>query len=99
MSVTKAAVMPVIIAYASHTELWCNHDLPTSILHMALPLNNWLNKFLNAVFQIMTSRPRSDLFINLPALRKLDHMLLVSYSELQHEFNGGWGGEGGGSVI
>lgn len=26
----------------------------------------------------MTSRPRSDLYINLPALRKLDHMLLVS---------------------
>lgn len=29
-------------------------------------------------FQIMTSRPRSDLYINLPALRKLDNMLLVS---------------------
>uniref|UniRef100_A0A453FXJ0 PRONE domain-containing protein n=1 Tax=Aegilops tauschii subsp. strangulata TaxID=200361 RepID=A0A453FXJ0_AEGTS len=28
--------------------------------------------------EIMTSRPRSDLYINLPALRKLDHMLLVS---------------------
>jgi hypothetical protein len=27
----------------------------------------------------MTSRPRSDLYINLPALRKLDHMLLVSF--------------------
>jgi hypothetical protein len=27
----------------------------------------------------MTSRPRSDLFINLPALRKLDNMLLVSF--------------------
>uniref|UniRef100_M8BTZ8 Rop guanine nucleotide exchange factor 1 n=1 Tax=Aegilops tauschii TaxID=37682 RepID=M8BTZ8_AEGTA len=26
--------------------------------------------------EIMTSRPRSDLYINLPALRKLDHMLL-----------------------
>ena len=26
----------------------------------------------------MTSRPRSDLYINLPALRKLDNMLLVS---------------------
>ncbi|KAL0316355.1 UNVERIFIED_CONTAM: Rop guanine nucleotide exchange factor 7 [Sesamum radiatum] len=25
---------------------------------------------------VMTSRPRSDLFVNLPALRKLDHMLL-----------------------
>ena len=39
--------------------------------------------FPNAVFQIMTSRPRSDLYINLPALRKLDHMLLVSFSELR----------------
>uniref|UniRef100_M8BSE7 Rop guanine nucleotide exchange factor 1 n=1 Tax=Aegilops tauschii TaxID=37682 RepID=M8BSE7_AEGTA len=27
--------------------------------------------------EIMTSRPRSDLYINLPALRKLDHMLLI----------------------
>ncbi|GJM92561.1 hypothetical protein PR202_ga09041 [Eleusine coracana subsp. coracana] len=26
--------------------------------------------------EIMTSRPRSDIYINLPALRKLDHMLL-----------------------
>ncbi|CAD6235930.1 unnamed protein product [Miscanthus lutarioriparius] len=26
--------------------------------------------------EIMTTRPRSDLYINLPALRKLDHMLL-----------------------
>ncbi|KAK4432332.1 Rop guanine nucleotide exchange factor 7 [Sesamum alatum] len=26
--------------------------------------------------EVMTSRPRSDLFVNLPALRKLDHMLL-----------------------
>lgn len=29
------------------------------------------------VFQVMTSRPRSDIYINLPALRKLDAMLLV----------------------
>lgn len=28
--------------------------------------------------QVMVSRPRSDLSINLPALRKLDNMLLVS---------------------
>ncbi|KAK9168287.1 hypothetical protein Syun_000427 [Stephania yunnanensis] len=28
------------------------------------------------VAQVMTCRPRSDLYINLPALRKLDHMLL-----------------------
>lgn len=28
--------------------------------------------------QVMTCRPRSDLFINLPALRKLDNMLIVS---------------------
>uniref|UniRef100_A0A0D9V7T3 PRONE domain-containing protein n=1 Tax=Leersia perrieri TaxID=77586 RepID=A0A0D9V7T3_9ORYZ len=26
--------------------------------------------------EVMTSRPRSDLYINLPALRKLDHMLI-----------------------
>lgn len=31
------------------------------------------------VIQIMTSRPRSDLYINLPALRKLDNMLLVRF--------------------
>lgn len=28
----------------------------------------------------MTCRPRSDLYVNLPALRKLDNMLLVSFS-------------------
>ncbi|XP_058751782.1 rop guanine nucleotide exchange factor 7-like isoform X2 [Vicia villosa] len=28
-------------------------------------------------FEVMTCRPRSDLYINLPALRKLDNMLLV----------------------
>lgn len=28
--------------------------------------------------QVMTCRPRSDLYVNLPALRKLDNMLLVS---------------------
>jgi hypothetical protein len=33
-------------------------------------------------FQIMTSRPRSDLYINLPALRKLDNMLLVSSTSI-----------------
>lgn len=27
--------------------------------------------------QVMTCRPRTDLYINLPALRKLDHMLIV----------------------
>lgn len=28
-------------------------------------------------FQVMSCQPRSDLFINLPALQKLDNMLLV----------------------
>lgn len=32
----------------------------------------------NSISQIMTSRPRSDICINLPALRKLEAMLLVS---------------------
>lgn len=31
--------------------------------------------------QVMSCRPRSDLFINLPALRKLDNMLLVSINQ------------------
>jgi hypothetical protein len=31
-------------------------------------------------FEVMTCRPRFDLFINLPALRKLDNMLLVSFT-------------------
>ncbi|KAM0043694.1 putative PRONE domain, Rop guanine nucleotide exchange factor [Helianthus debilis subsp. tardiflorus] len=30
--------------------------------------------------EVMTSRPRSDLYVNLPALRKLDNMLLVRFS-------------------
>lgn len=30
----------------------------------------------------MTSRPRSDLYVNLPALRKLDNMLLVRFLTL-----------------
>lgn len=30
--------------------------------------------------EVMTSRPRADLFINLPALRKLDNMLIVRIS-------------------
>lgn len=29
------------------------------------------------IVQVMTCRPRADLFINLPALRKLDNMLIV----------------------
>ncbi|RZC53151.1 hypothetical protein C5167_011997, partial [Papaver somniferum] len=29
------------------------------------------------VFYVMTCRPRSDIFINLPALCKMDNMLLV----------------------
>lgn len=33
--------------------------------------------FFVPVLQVMTCRPRSDLFINLPALCKLDNMLLV----------------------
>lgn len=32
----------------------------------------------------MTCRPRSDLYVNLPALRKLDNMLLVRPRELFH---------------
>ncbi|KAL0333248.1 UNVERIFIED_CONTAM: Rop guanine nucleotide exchange factor 7 [Sesamum angustifolium] len=36
----------------------------------------WLFPMLLLIFVVMTSRPRSDLFVNLPALRKLDHMLL-----------------------
>uniref|UniRef100_A0A0E0CAB7 PRONE domain-containing protein n=1 Tax=Oryza meridionalis TaxID=40149 RepID=A0A0E0CAB7_9ORYZ len=31
--------------------------------------------------EVMTSRPRSDLYINLPALRKLDHMLISNISQ------------------
>ena len=30
------------------------------------------------ILQVMTCRPRADIFTNLPALRKLDNMLLVS---------------------
>lgn len=32
------------------------------------------------VMQVMTCRPRTDLYVNLPALRKLDNMLLVGAS-------------------
>jgi len=52
--------------YALHTEIDACHC-------------HSLHKCLDVVFQIMTTRPRSDLYINLPALRKLDHMLLVSF--------------------
>lgn len=36
----------------------------------------------SVVIQVMTCRPRSDLYVNLPALRKLDNMLLVRSSDL-----------------
>lgn len=32
--------------------------------------------------QMMTSRPRSDIYINLPALQKLDTMLIVSQTSI-----------------
>lgn len=35
---------------------------------------------ISLYFQVMTSRQRSDLHVDLPALRKLDKMLLVRYS-------------------
>lgn len=34
------------------------------------------------LMQVMTSRPRCDLYVNLPALRKLDNMLLVRSKHL-----------------
>lgn len=34
------------------------------------------------IVQVMTSRPRLDLVINLPALQKLDNMLLVRLARI-----------------
>lgn len=42
---------------------------------MLLPLSNL--SFVYDVFQVMASTPRSDIYINLPALQKLDMMLIV----------------------
>ena len=37
-----------------------------------------------SVLQVMSCRPRADLYVNLPALRKLDNMLLVRHSQTTH---------------
>uniref|UniRef100_A0ACD5VTX4 Uncharacterized protein n=1 Tax=Avena sativa TaxID=4498 RepID=A0ACD5VTX4_AVESA len=44
--------------------------------HIVELVPSWQSFPDGARLEIMTSRPRSDLYINLPALRKLDHMLL-----------------------
>lgn len=44
--------------------------------HIVELVPTWQSFPDGARLEIMTSRPRSDLYINLPALRKLDHMLL-----------------------
>ncbi|CAM0883575.1 unnamed protein product [Alopecurus aequalis] len=44
--------------------------------HIVELVPTWQSFPDGAKLEIMTSRPRSDLYINLPALRKLDHMLL-----------------------
>lgn len=38
---------------------------------------SWQTFHDGSKLEVMTSRPRADLFINLPALRKLDNMLIV----------------------
>ncbi|KZV53410.1 rop guanine nucleotide exchange factor 7-like [Dorcoceras hygrometricum] len=44
--------------------------------HIVELIPSWQTLPDGSKLEIMTSRPRSDLFINLPALRKLDNMLL-----------------------
>ncbi|KAM0889492.1 hypothetical protein ACQ4PT_027689 [Festuca glaucescens] len=44
--------------------------------HIVELVPTWQSFPDGARLEIMTSRPRPDLYINLPALRKLDHMLL-----------------------
>ncbi|XP_073283201.1 rop guanine nucleotide exchange factor 7-like [Primulina huaijiensis] len=44
--------------------------------HIVELIPSWQTFPDGSKLEIMTSRPRSDLFINLPALRKLDNMLL-----------------------
>jgi len=50
-------------------------DLPLIMSHM-------LSDVVLIVYQMMTSRPRSDIYINLPALQKLDTMLIVRQTSI-----------------
>ncbi|XP_022748382.1 rop guanine nucleotide exchange factor 5-like isoform X2 [Durio zibethinus] len=45
--------------------------------HIVELIPSWQNFPDGSKLEVMTCRPRSDIFINLPALRKLDNMLLV----------------------
>ncbi|KAK8487226.1 hypothetical protein V6N11_013949 [Hibiscus sabdariffa] len=44
--------------------------------HIVEMIPSWQNFPDGSKFEVMTCRPRSDIFVNLPALRKLDNMLL-----------------------
>ncbi|XP_065023576.1 rop guanine nucleotide exchange factor 7-like isoform X2 [Musa acuminata AAA Group] len=47
--------------------------------HIVEMIPSWQTFPDGSKFEVMTCRPRSDLCINLPALRKLDNMLLVRF--------------------
>ncbi|CAN0837734.1 Rop guanine nucleotide exchange factor 5 [Linum grandiflorum] len=51
--------------------------------HIVELIPTWQTYADGSKHEVMTCRPRSDLFINLPALRKLDNMLLVRNPFLQ----------------
>lgn len=46
--------------------------------HIVELIPSWQTFPDGSKLEVMTCRPRSDIFMNLPALRKLDTMLLVS---------------------
>jgi len=52
-----------------------NHNFNGTFLASSLNL-------YNVFFQMMKSRPRSDIYINLPALQKLDAMLIVRQTSI-----------------
>uniref|UniRef100_A0A0D3EW93 PRONE domain-containing protein n=1 Tax=Oryza barthii TaxID=65489 RepID=A0A0D3EW93_9ORYZ len=58
-------------------QLWRLEPLPPEKKAMWRREMGWLLCVSDHIVElVMTSRPRSDLYINLPALRKLDHMLI-----------------------
>lgn len=47
--------------------------------HIVELIPSWQTFPDGSKLEVMTCRPRSDIFMNLPALRKLDNLLLVSF--------------------
>ncbi|XP_015055963.1 rop guanine nucleotide exchange factor 7-like isoform X2 [Solanum pennellii] len=54
--------------------------------HIVELIPSWQTFPDGSKLEVMTSRPRSDLYVNLPALRKLDNMLLILDSFRSTEF-------------